>query len=65
MRGLDPRIHAFLRWCVKDVDGRVKPGHDDVSMPIPAAGTVLGYDAVMVQPGYLAARSFSAAAAAK
>ena len=30
MRGLDPRIHVFLpSCCSKDVDGRVKPGHDD------------------------------------
>ncbi len=28
MRGLDPRIHAFLK-ARQDVDGRVKPGHDD------------------------------------
>jgi len=28
MRGLDPGIHVFLRWCRQDVDGRVKPGHD-------------------------------------
>jgi len=28
MAGLDPAIHALLRsW--KDVDARVKPGHDD------------------------------------
>jgi hypothetical protein len=24
MRGLDPRIHVFLRWCRQDVAGRVK-----------------------------------------
>jgi hypothetical protein len=29
MRGLDPRIHALLSSGAKDVDGRVKPGHDD------------------------------------
>jgi hypothetical protein len=29
MRGLGPRIHAF-RSAQQDVDGRVKPGHDDV-----------------------------------
>jgi hypothetical protein len=28
MRGLDPRIHVFLA-ATKDVDGRVKPGHDE------------------------------------
>jgi len=26
MAGLDPAIHALL--CAKDVDARVKPGHD-------------------------------------
>ena len=29
MRGLDPRIHGFLRGAHEGVDGRVKPGHDD------------------------------------
>jgi hypothetical protein len=29
MPGLVPGIHVFLLYCVKDVDGRVKPGHDD------------------------------------
>jgi hypothetical protein len=31
MRGLAPRIHVFLLLFmgIKDVDGRVKPGHDD------------------------------------
>ena len=30
MRGLDPRIHANLqRRLLEDVDGRVKPGHDE------------------------------------
>jgi hypothetical protein len=28
MRGLDPRIHAFSSRQ-QDVDGRVKPGHDE------------------------------------
>jgi len=28
MPGLDPGIHAFLS-CGQDVDGRVKPGHDE------------------------------------
>jgi hypothetical protein len=28
--GLDPGIHVFiLRYRVKDVDGRVKPGHGE------------------------------------
>jgi hypothetical protein len=27
MRGIDPRIQAFLN-TQQDVDGRVKPGHD-------------------------------------
>jgi len=29
MAGLDPAIHALLR-CSKNVDARVKPGHDGV-----------------------------------
>jgi hypothetical protein len=29
MPGLDPGIHVLLRGDKKDVDGRVKPGHDD------------------------------------
>jgi len=30
MRGLDPRIHVLLSFFGKqDVDGRVKPGHDE------------------------------------
>jgi hypothetical protein len=29
MRGLDPRIHVLTRDSNEDVDGRVKPGHDD------------------------------------
>jgi hypothetical protein len=28
MRGLDPRIHVFI-GPAQDVDGRVKPGHDE------------------------------------
>jgi len=29
MAGLDPAIHVFSgRACGKNVDGRVKPGHD-------------------------------------
>jgi hypothetical protein len=28
MPGLVPGIHALLVDCEKDVDGRVKPGHD-------------------------------------
>ncbi len=30
MPGLDPGIHDLLSCCCKDVDGRVKPGHDSV-----------------------------------
>jgi hypothetical protein len=30
MAGLDPAIHVFLTSGTKDVDARVKPGHDDV-----------------------------------
>ncbi|TKW78968.1 MAG: ABC transporter [Bradyrhizobium icense] len=29
MPGLDPGIHALLSCC-QDVDGRDKPGHDEV-----------------------------------
>jgi hypothetical protein len=29
MRGLVPRIHVFLSRNSKDVDGQVKPGHDE------------------------------------
>ena len=31
MRGLVPRIHVFFFLRDKDVDGRVKPGHDVLS----------------------------------
>jgi hypothetical protein len=31
MPGLDPGIHAFLSKKLNHVDGRVKPGHDDLS----------------------------------
>jgi hypothetical protein len=31
MPGLVPGIHALLFSCGKDVDGRVKPGHDDLT----------------------------------
>jgi hydroxymethylglutaryl-CoA lyase len=30
MPGLVPGIHVFLRFGREDVDGRDKPGHDDV-----------------------------------
>jgi hypothetical protein len=29
MRGLDPRIHVFSRLEAKDVDDRIKSGHDE------------------------------------
>jgi hypothetical protein len=29
MPGLVPGIHVFLAWTKQDVDGRVKPGHDE------------------------------------
>jgi hypothetical protein len=38
MRGLVPRIHVFLFGISKDVDGRVKPGHDDVETAIRVSG---------------------------
>jgi len=31
MAGLDPAIHVLLR-CMKNVDARDKPGHDDLPM---------------------------------
>jgi len=33
MPGLDPGIHVFLSFLTKDVDGRVKPGHDENNKP--------------------------------
>jgi hypothetical protein len=30
MPGLEPGIHVFLARCKQDVDGRDKPGHDDL-----------------------------------
>jgi hypothetical protein len=30
MRGLDPRIHHASQDSFKKMDGRVKPGHDEV-----------------------------------
>jgi hypothetical protein len=30
MPGLVPGIHVFVSASIKDVDGRDKPGHDDV-----------------------------------
>jgi hypothetical protein len=29
MPGLEPGIHVFGEICKEDLDGRVKPGHDD------------------------------------
>ena len=29
MPGLVPGIHVFLAWANQNVDGRVKPGHDE------------------------------------
>jgi hypothetical protein len=29
MAGLDPAIHGFARLTRKDVDARIKSGHDD------------------------------------
>jgi hypothetical protein len=33
MPGLVPGIHVFLALCKQDVDGRVKPGHDEGVKP--------------------------------
>jgi hypothetical protein len=37
MAGLDPAIHVFLACTGKDVDARVKPGHDELQdwSPLP------------------------------
>jgi hypothetical protein len=32
LRGLDPRIHTFV--ALEGVDGRARPGQDEVSRPI-------------------------------
>jgi hypothetical protein len=32
MPGLVPGIHVFLPFSKKDVDGRVKPGHDEAKI---------------------------------
>jgi hypothetical protein len=34
MPGLVPGIHVFLSTASEDVDGRDKPGHDDVATSI-------------------------------
>jgi hypothetical protein len=34
MPGLAPGIHVFLFAATEDVDGRDKPGHDVVDMPV-------------------------------
>jgi hypothetical protein len=33
MPGLEPGIHVFLHSGCNDVDGRVKPGHDENLWP--------------------------------
>jgi hypothetical protein len=47
MPGLVPGIHAFMRHIEKDVDGRVKPGHDDffgaAFLVLPGVGPQLAY----------------------
>ena len=35
MPGLVPGIHVFDCWLKKDMDGRDKPGHDDVEALAP------------------------------
>jgi hypothetical protein len=37
MPGLEPGIHVFASARKKDVDGRGKPGHDDVETLAPKA----------------------------
>jgi hypothetical protein len=39
MPGFVPGIHALLSERGKDVDGRDKPGHDEVERPARMAGT--------------------------
>jgi hypothetical protein len=39
MPGLVPGIHALLFRGIKDVDGRVKPGHDDGNMLLRVANS--------------------------
>jgi hypothetical protein len=34
MPGLVPGIHVFRDACKKDVDGRDKPGHDELNIDI-------------------------------
>ena len=34
MPGLGPGIHVFVPTCKEDVDGRVKPGHDESKIPL-------------------------------
>jgi hypothetical protein len=41
MPGLDPGIHDFLENGSKDVDGRVRPGHDENYLPLGASRTLL------------------------
>jgi hypothetical protein len=36
MPGLVPGIHEFPAKTIKDVDGRDKPGHDDLQEAMPA-----------------------------
>jgi hypothetical protein len=33
MAGLVPAIHVFVAMVPQDVDGRDKPGHDELSKP--------------------------------
>jgi hypothetical protein len=59
MRGLVPRIHAFL-VLGKDVDGRDKPGHDvllayfhvrtSTNLPAMAAAAAMAGDTRWVRP---------------
>jgi hypothetical protein len=38
MPGLVPRIHAFAAISKEDVDGRDKPGHDEIKQCASSAG---------------------------
>jgi hypothetical protein len=41
MPGLVPGIHVFLACCARNVDGRDKPGHDDVEKSMPTSVDIM------------------------
>jgi hypothetical protein len=42
MPGLVPGIHVLPHMCTKDVDGRVKPGHDEKELSAQLAMSAAG-----------------------